>query len=157
MAQPRCDGAYNARGQVARKEFFDTQDRLVQIVYGYATQHYTYDNLGRETTPLFFDVHGAPVHTRVAVKEVEPDTAGERYGLQVGDILLSYDGEEVPDIRTFFNELELTKGERQRELRLQRQGQEIRLEVLPGRLTGLTLVNRVPPALTNERPGDERR
>src|SRR5262249_3835258 len=102
--------------------------------------------LGRETAPMFFDVHGVPVHTRVVLKKVEPDHTGTHRGLQVGDILVSYDGEEIRDVRTFF-ELELMKSERQRELRLLRQDQEVRLTVPPGRLTGLTLVDRVPPTL----------
>ena len=141
---------YNERGKVAQREYFDTQDRLVQLVYGYATRRYTYDDLGRETTPMFFDVHGEPVHTRVVVEKVEPDRTGEQRGLQVGDILVSYDGEDIRDARTFFNELELMKGERQRELRLLRQDQEVCLTLPPGRLTGLTLVDRVPPTLTKE-------
>jgi S1-C subfamily serine protease len=138
---------YNERGKVARKAFFDPQDHLVQLVYGYATRHYTYDDLGRETTPLFFDVHGDPVHTRVVVEKVKPDHIGEQRGLQVGDVLISYDGEDIRDAHTFFYELELIKGQRQRELRLLRQDQEVRLTVQPGRLTGLTLVDRVSPTL----------
>ena len=124
----------------------------MQIVYGYATRHYTYDDLGRETAALFFDVHGIPVHTRVVVEKVKPDHTGELRGLQVGDILISYDGEDIRDFRTFFNELELMKGERQRALLLLRQGQEVRFTLPPGRLTGLTLVDRVPPTLMKAGP-----
>ena len=142
---------YNARGKVAQLAYFDPQDRLVQLVYGYATIRYTYDDLGRETTPMFFDVHGDPVHTRVVLEKVEPDRTGAQRGLHVGDILVSYDGEEIRDVRTF-RELELMKGERQRELRLLRQDQEVRLTLPPGRLTGLTLVDRVPPTLTKAGP-----
>ena len=138
---------YNARGKVARKEFFDAQDRLVPLVYGYAIRRYTYDNLGRETLRTFFDVHGDPVHTRVVLEEVEPDRTGAQRGLHVGDILVSYDGEDLRDARTFF-ELERMKGERQRELRLLRQGQDMHLTVPPGRLTGLTLVDGVPSTFT---------
>jgi hypothetical protein len=58
----------------------------------------------------------------------------------------SYDGEDLRDVRTFF-ELELMQGERQREFRILRQDQDVRLTVPPGRLTGLTLVARVPPTL----------
>ena len=117
---------YNERGKVEQRTYFDPQDRLVQLVYGYAMRRYTYDDLGRETTPMFFDVHGVPVHTRVVVEKVKPDRTGEQRGLHVGDILVSYDGEDIRDARTF-RELELMKGERQRELRLLRQDQEVRL------------------------------
>ena len=122
-----------------------------RLVYGYATKRYTYDDLGRETTPMFFDVHGAPVHTRVVLEKLEPDSNGQQRGLQVGDILVSYDGEDIRDTRTF-RELELVKGERQRELRILRQDQEVSLTVPPGRLTGLTLVDSTPPTLTKAGP-----
>jgi S1-C subfamily serine protease len=141
---PHTDGnakvrlTYNERGKIAQRAFFDAQDRPVQLIYGYTMRRLTYDDLGRETTPVFFDVHGVPVHTRVVVKKVEPDRAGAQWGLHVGDILVSYDGQEIRDTRTF-REWELEKGECSRELRLQRQGQEVSLTVLPGRLTGLEL------------------
>jgi hypothetical protein len=143
---------YNERGKVAQTAYFDAQDRLVQLVYGYATVRYIYDDLGRATTPMFFDVHGDSVRTRVVVEKVKPDHIGEQRGLQVGDILISYDGEDIRDVRTFFNELELMKGERQRELLLLHQDQEVRLTVPPGRLTGLTLADRVPPTLIKVSP-----
>jgi len=143
---------YNERGKVARREFFDTQDRPVPLVYGYATRHYLYDDLGRETTSMFFDMHGEPVHTRVAVKKVQANRTGAQQGLQVGDILVRYDVAEIRDARTFFHELELMYGERQREICLLRQDQEICLTLPPGRLTGITLEDSVPPPLRKAGP-----
>ena len=107
---------YNERGKVAQVEYFDLQDRPVLLVYGYATQRYIYDDLGREQTSLFFDMHGEPVHTRVEVKKVQANRTAAQHGLQVGDILVRYDGAEIRDTRTFSNELELMHGERQREI-----------------------------------------
>jgi hypothetical protein len=141
---------YNERGQIAQRMYFDLDGRLVQNVYGYAGMRYTYDDLGRETMWTFFDVPGEPVHTRVVLEEVEADRTGEQNGLRVGDILISYDGDDIRDTRTF-RELELTKGERQRELRILRQDYELRIQVPPGRLTGLELRDRVPPTLS--KPG----
>jgi hypothetical protein len=141
---------YNERGQVAQRMYFDPDERLVQTVYGYATQRNTYDDLGREIMWTFFDVHGVPVHTRVVLEKVKPDSEGEQRGLRAGDILVSYDGDDIRDTRTF-HELELMKGERQRELRILRQDYELRLQVPPGRLTGLTLRDRIPSTLS--KPG----
>jgi eukaryotic-like serine/threonine-protein kinase len=141
---------YNERGQVAQRMCFDPDERLAQTVSGYATHRYTYDGLGRETMWTFFDVHGAPVHTRVVIEKVEPDRTGEQNGLRVGDILVSYDGDDIRDTRTF-RELELMKGERQRELRILRQDYELRIQVPPGRLTGLELQDRIPSTLS--KPG----
>jgi hypothetical protein len=81
---------------------------------------------------------------------VEANRTGAQQGLQVGDILVSYDGAEIHDARTFFHELELIHGERQRELCLLRQDQEICLTLPPGRLTGLTLEDSVPSTLLKE-------
>ena len=44
------------------------------------------------------------------------------------------------------------RGERQRELRILRQDYELRLQVPPGRLTGLELLNRIPPTLIKPGP-----
>ena len=103
----------------------------------------TYDDLGRETRRAFFDVNGAPVHTRVTIRKFEPGSNGQQLGLQVGDVFLSYDGVDVSNEHVF-KELELVRGERRRDLRIQRQGKVVTLEVRPGRLQGLDLVDRVP-------------
>jgi hypothetical protein len=141
---------YNERGQIAQRMYFDPDERLIQTVYGYASMRYTYDDLGRETMWTFFDVHGVPVHTRVVLEKVKPDSEGEQRGLRAGDILVSYNGDDIRDTRTFF-ELELMKGERQRELRILRQDYELRIQVSPGRLTGLELRDRIPSTLS--KPG----
>jgi YD repeat-containing protein len=135
---------YNERGKVSHLAYFDPQDHLIQATYGYATRHYTYDDLGRETTRVFRDIHGMPVHTRVAITHVDPDSNSQRLGLQVGDLILSYEGEDVGNTHVF-NDFELVRGERRRELRFQRQNQVLTLTVHPGRLQGLELIDRVPP------------
>jgi YD repeat-containing protein len=123
--------------------YFDPDDRLVQSVDGYATMRVTYDDLGRETRRAFFDVNGVPVYTRAAIRKFEPGSNGEQLGLEVGDVFLSYDGEDVSNEHGF-KELELVRGERRRDLRILRQGQVMSLTVDPGRLQGLDLVDRVP-------------
>jgi hypothetical protein len=134
---------YDARGQVVQTAFFDPDDRLVQTDDGFAMIRAAYDDFGRETTREFLDVNGAPVQTRVAIQKFEPGSNGQRLGLHVGDLLLRYAGEDVANTHVF-RELELVRGERQRELRIQREGQEVTLHVPPGRLQGLDLVDRVP-------------
>jgi hypothetical protein len=131
---------YNARGKVAQVAYFDPEDRLVRLIHGYAIVRFTYDDLGRETMRTFFDLHGVPVHTRVVVKKMKPNRTAQERGLQVGDILVSYDGEEIRDVHMFI-ELELVKGERHRELRILRQDREVLLKLEPGRLTGLELAD----------------
>ena len=72
---------------------------------------------------VFLDLNGAPVQTRVAIQDMEPDRNSQRLGLQVGDLIIGYDGEEVRRHAACLTELELVKGEeRPRELRILRQG-----------------------------------
>ena len=80
----------------------------------------------------------------MALREVEPDSNGQRLSLQVGDLIIGYNGEDVKNTRVF-EELELVKVERPRELRILRQGKFVSIDVPPGRLQGLDLVDRVPP------------
>ena len=110
---------------------------------GYALIRYSYDKLGRETKREFFDVDGAPVRTRVAVDTVEPDSNGQSF-LNPGDLLMDYDGNEIVDTRVFY-ELELERGESRRELRVQRAGKLLTLDVPPGRLKGIETVDKVSP------------
>src|SRR5262249_24425021 len=133
---------YDERGNVSQIAYFGPNDQPVRTSLGWATVRYSYDGLGRESKQEFFDVDGAPVFTRVAIKEVEPDSKAQRLELRVGDLILNYDGEEVIDTRVFY-ELELVKGERPRELRIQRDGKILSLDVDAGRLTGLELVAKV--------------
>jgi YD repeat-containing protein len=145
--------SYNERGQVAERMYFDPDERLVQTVDGYATMRYTYDDLGRETRRAFFDVNGVPVYTRVTIRKFEPGSNGQQRGLEVGDVFLSYDGEDVSNEHAF-KELELVRGERRRDLRILRQGQVMSLTVDSGRLQGLDLVDRVPSTAHNtDSPG----
>jgi len=135
---------YDARGKLSQIIYFDPNDRLVRHAYGYATIKYSYDELGRETGRKYLDTNGTPVLTRVTVDKVEPDSKSHQVGLQAGDLILSYDGQEVADTRIFL-ELELIKGERPRALNIERDGKVLSLDVLPGRLTGLEIADKVPP------------
>jgi YD repeat-containing protein len=141
---------YNERGKVEQMARFDPQDQLMQTINGYAVSRYIYDDFGRETQRVFLDLNEAPVHTRVATQDVESDTNSQRLGLQVGDLILGYDGEDVRNTHVF-EEFELIKGERPRQLRILRDGTFVSIDVPPGRLQGLDLADRVPPEST--KPG----
>jgi len=86
---------YNERGQVESLARFDSQDQLMQTINGYAVSRYVYDDYGREIQRVFLDLNGSPVHTRVAIQDMEPDRNSQRFGLQVGDLIFGYDGEEA--------------------------------------------------------------
>lgn len=138
---------YGANGKAAQLAHYDANDRLVLNSYGYATVRYAYDALGRETNREFYDVNDALVSTRVTIFNMEPAGKAKRVGVQEGDVILGYDGEEVANTHAF-SELELVKGERPRELTVQRDGRVLSLDVSPGRLTGLETEDKVPAKLT---------
>jgi YD repeat-containing protein len=55
----------------------------------------TYDTLKRPTDVHYLDMEGKRVPTRLFVREVPPDSAEAKAGLQVGDIVVRYGGREV--------------------------------------------------------------
>jgi hypothetical protein len=58
-------------------------------------------------------------------------------------LILTYDGIAVTTRDQFTNELELFKGDRARDLRVERNGQVLSLDLPAGRLQGLELAERV--------------
>ena len=132
---------FDAQGNVSRGDYFDENDRLTRNAYGYATVTYFYDGMGRENKREFFDTNGIPVPTRVGIDKVEAGSKSERSGLRVGDLILAYDGQEVADVR-MFDDFELMRGERPRQLTIQRDGKVLSIDVTAGRLTEVEVVDR---------------
>jgi len=60
-------------------------------------------------------------------------------------MIIAYDGQEVADTWRF-HELELTSGERRRQLTIERAGRSLSLDVSAGRLTGIETDDKVPAA-----------
>lgn len=82
----------------------------------------------------------------MTIRKVETGSKSHRVGLRVGDVLLSYDGGGVANLHVF-HELELVKGERPRELTVQRDRQVLSLDVPAGRLIGIETADKVPAEL----------
>ena len=88
---------------------------------------------------------------------MEPDSKSQRAGLQAGDVIIAYDGQGVADNRRF-RELEITSGERRRQLTIEQAGKSLILDVSAGRLTGIETADKVPAApksieMHKKRPG----
>ena len=75
-----------------------------------------------------------------------------RTASQVGDVILTYDGQNVLSSHQFTNTLELFRGDRARELRIERAQRVLSLNVPPGRLQGLELAERAPVINLFKRP-----
>jgi hypothetical protein len=135
--------AYDNYGNVREASYFDSNGRAGRGAYGYAKQKIVYDDLQREIARTYLDENDKPVSTQVAVIEVTPDSKAQRLGLQEGDIILTYDGEEVVNFRKF-EDLETARSERQRELKILRNGNMLVIMIDPGRLLGLYYNDKVP-------------
>jgi len=79
----------------------------------------------------------------VGIDSITPGSVAADVGLKAGDAILTYDGEAVSTSDQFTNKLERFKGDRGRELRIERAGQVLSLDLPPGRVHGLDLVERV--------------
>lgn len=133
---------YDPLGRVSEISDHDTAGRPVTNAYGYATLRYSYDEHGRETGRLLLDTSGRSVPFRVSVEKVTEASVAADAGFRAGDIVVAYDSEPVATSYEFENRFELFQGDQRREVRIQRGGQIIDLDLPPGRMTGLQLAER---------------
>jgi S1-C subfamily serine protease len=77
--------------------------------------------------------------SKVIVGKVTDASVAADAGFRVGDAIRTYDGEKVQTSYQFLNRLELFKGDRRREIGVERGGQIIALDVRAGRLAGFEL------------------
>jgi YD repeat-containing protein len=134
--------AYDSNGKLSQGSYFGANGRPGRGSYGYAKLKLVYDDLQREIARTYLDGNDNPVRTQVAVIEVEPNSKAQRLGLREGDIILAYDGDEVANLREFEDQ-ETARGERQRELKILRNGNEFNIQVDPGRVLGLDYNDKV--------------
>ena len=104
---------------------------------------FLYDQYGRETGRELLDTQGQNLPFKVSVDRIAPGSVSAEVGLKVGDLILTYNGLAVTTSDQFTNELELFKGDRARDLRIERNGQVLSLDLPAGRLQGLQLAERV--------------
>jgi hypothetical protein len=126
--------------------FTDDSGRPVLTRDGYARFTESYDSKGQPAGRTYFDLAGKPVSTRVVAESVMPGSQAERLGLQVGDILLRYDGQPVTQANLFIRICQAeSKTGPARPLVVRRKDQTITVQVSPGQLEGVTLNDAVAP------------
>ena len=130
---------YDGAGRVMARSDHDTIGRPVNNALGYSTIKYVYDEYGQETGREIFDLAGRPLPVVVTVDKVVPGSFAADSGFRPGDVILTYDGEGVRTTHQFSNTLEVFKGNRGREVRVDRGGIIVALDVSAGRLNGLLL------------------
>lgn len=148
----RLRWTYDDAGRVAERSDHDATGRAVMNAYGYSIIRYRYDEHGRETGIELLDTERRKLDFKVSVDHIANGSVASEAGLKVGDVILTYDGQTVSTSDQFMNTLELFRGDRARELRIERAERVLSLDVPPGRLRGLELVERVPVANLSKRP-----
>lgn len=135
---------YDGAGRIAERSDHDATGRPVINRYGYSIVKYRYDEHGRENGRELLDSERRKLAFKVSVDRVAGGSVASEAGLKVGDVILTYDGQTVLTSDQFINTLELFRGDRSRELRIERGQRVLSLDVGPGRLHGLELAERVP-------------
>jgi serine/threonine protein kinase len=136
---------YDASNNVIEYVYFDASGKPTRRKDGFAKVTYKYDSSGNQTDASFFDPEGKPVRCRVVISEITSGGPGERIGLKVGDILMTYDKQEVINFSSFrLGRLAERPGEKLKELVVVRKGKSLTLLVPPGPLQ-VSMEDRVVP------------
>ena len=78
----------------------------------------------------------------ILVSQVSPGSPAERAGLRQGDVIVSYQGEDVSDVGSFRNRVSLTPPGTEARLGLVRDGNQTQIEVVIGELEGAVAESR---------------
>jgi tRNA A-37 threonylcarbamoyl transferase component Bud32 len=134
---------FDDRGNRITEEYFNPEVKPTLHRSGYHKLVTTYDRLGQATSLKAFDVSGKPLRLEVFVTEVVPGGPGQRLGLQVGDVLLSYDAQEIRDLVEFMDQRRLENDPNAtKKLTIQRAGKTIECSLAPG-LLGIRMDSRI--------------
>jgi tRNA A-37 threonylcarbamoyl transferase component Bud32 len=127
------DDHYN----LVEEEFFGPDGEPTLGALGYARAHYEYDKDDNLTKSLYYGADGKPVATRAvwmySANRVLPPSEGAEARPERGDVLLSYDGEEVRCARLFAQRKQREEqGAGKKEVRILRKGKEMVLRIPTG-------------------------
>lgn len=127
---------YDARNNQTQWACFDTAGKPTLNTAGYARIAKRFNPQNQLTQIDFFDTEGKRLIRRQAVGAVTPGGPGAGIGLQPGDVILAYGGEEV-EAQSDLLRLTTTPGTESRALKIRRAGKILSLQVNPG-LLGIT-------------------
>jgi YD repeat-containing protein len=133
------------QGRIREIIFADDSGRPILTRDGYARYTESYDSKDQRAGRTYYGLDGKPVTTQVVVSSVMAGSQAERLSLQVGDILLRYNGRPVTQtaLLTRIRQVE-SKTAPPRPLVVQRKDTTFTVQVSPGEL-GLGLKDAVPP------------
>jgi hypothetical protein len=137
---------YNAQGNPSEERYWGPDDRPMLRKQQYAKVTFHYDPAGELEKAILWDLDGKEVSPgEVMVVAVTPDGQAAELGLQVGDIITGYDGDEVPNSFVLQARQDAKRGT-YRTLEIRRRGETMHFEVKPGEL-GVTLEDKSLGAL----------
>jgi hypothetical protein len=139
----RVTSTFDVRGNLTEVAYFGTDGRSAALAgKGYARITWRYDEENHRIDRAAYDVQGRQVAFRVVIAAVEPGNRGQRLGLEVGDVLLSYGGRPVVNSDRF---IEARRRDAQQDspcrLVVLRKGKRLTIALTPGVL-GMTLTDR---------------
>ncbi len=133
--------AYDQRGNLIEEAYYNQDKKLLMQAFQYAKirldykdkTFLTYDETGDEIDRFYFDWDRSSGVTQVMIIGVFPFSQAEKIGLQLADIILSYDGNNINSVNLFI-ELVQKPGEQMRKLVISRNGKILSLKVPLGKL-----------------------
>jgi hypothetical protein len=132
---------YDGRGNCTEEAYFGIDEKPCLCNAGYARVKRTYDKDNGLVESKYFDLKDNPMKVAVVLYVVSPNSQAQKLGLQVGDVLVTYDGKPVLSSDTFVamraNE-KRDKQKKRRDLVVERKGKSIAVSVEPG-LLGVAL------------------
>ena len=132
--------SYDLHGRITETRYFGVDGLPCIVSGGYAIVRMKYDERGNPIERSFFDTLDRPIQMRLVVTQVVPGGTGNHVGLEVGDVLWQYTGQDVHDMGELFR-LTRSPGTASRKLVVHRNGRPLDFDVPPG-LLGLLLAPR---------------
>ena len=138
---------HNAQGNPSEERYWGPDDRPMLRKHQYAKVTFHYDTAGELVKAILWDLDGKELPpVEVTVVAVAPDGQAAKLGVQAGDIITGYDGDEVPNSFVLQARVD-AKGRKYRTLEIRRHGETMHFEVKPGEL-GVTLEDKSLGALS---------
>ena len=94
----------------------------------------TYDERGKVSDLIIYDISGKVIPGYVTVTEVLPDSNGAKYGIRNGDVFILYDGQPVETTESFIQNRSKETGEDPHDLVILRDNEFITIQIRPGSL-----------------------
>ena len=124
---------YDVRGNGVEIRYFDDDNKAMKIIGDSIKIRYSYDQSNQRISDVYLDEHDVAIPVEVEITGVYANSTAAKIGLQLGDRLLSYNGEKLGSVDQL---IALTGNARPgtKELGYRRGETTFAVQVPPGRL-----------------------